>query len=1235
MGFIKILFPFIVLGMLTHSAFGQDINLRGKIRDASTGEPIQYASIAIADINKGTSSNIHGEFLIKVDSLPVKLIFSHISYVKKEIEITKEEYLEISLTPGEILLNELIVEDKERGEYAYNLILKALQVAQRHSRDWKYGLAYYRQVSQNADDYSELYEIFFDTRFSSKGIVDWAIQEGRYAMVTGPSSLNNVYNKNFTLLSRLISLYQPETDKFIMPVNKNVRELYDVGISGLTNIDGRKIAVVNFFPREEISNAAMEGEILIDIESYEILKLHAFIRNDHFELIGLNNPIGSWKNYALEIETAYKPVGQDLLLDYVRLTQNFDYYVDEKFQHPVTTNSFLSFYEYYQPEKFKRLGGRLLRYSRRDRDMLDRIGYNRRFWENNPVILRTPVEEEIISSFEAVNAFGSIYLNDREQLLLEKDDLEKDPFIQQIRVDLRKSKLPTSGEKVYLHLDKPFYAAGEIIWFNAFMVSQATHIPLEFSGVLYVDLISPAGEILQHKRLDIRNGYTDGNIDIEKSLPTGKYRLRAYSNWMKNYDQDFFYDQGIDIYNTGEVQQSRAKKQDDIKDFDVQFLPEGGHLVNGIISQVAFKATDQAGKGIDVSGKILNASGGQVADIKTRHDGMGSVFYLPLSGVDFTAVVKYRGKEKTYKLPEPLETGFAIAVNNLREKNIQVMVKSSPDLNDREFYLVGHTRGIIYHREKGLIKAGNAMIDIPKSKIPSGIFHITLFDENHVPQCERLVFINNDGGILVDHKTGNEALKPREKVKIQLELTDQFSREIRNTRVSVAVTNAAHLKKPPAGENIQSYLLLTSDLKGYIDNPGFYFMDDERDTQVAMDMLMLTHGWRRFTWKEIFDGSLAETPYSHERGINLTGQAYVEGTQNPLKNAYINLMSKKNDFPGYWSTVTNQEGAFELKNLEIPDTLSVVSFSLDGKGKSVNINLTIDPLENFPAGKKEFQNFPPPVNDDVVHYLNRFEERSRIEESFQFSDRIVLKEIEIRDIREIQRIYGQPDAVIEMNDQLRTYNDVYQIIQGKVPGVMVTGQGMNASIRIRGITSFSSGTDPLIVVDGMPISNSSFTADSVSGGGSSASEVSNMNSILLSISPMDVERIEILKSAATAAAFGIRGANGVIAIYTRRGPENSANSRTRDYKGIQLAGYSYNREFYSPAYDVPKEEHAMPDRRTTIYWNPSVKTNNLGKADIEFFNSDDARSLEVEIQGVTDYGDIINARFPVGIDLVK
>jgi len=429
----------------------QPFRIFGKVLDDSTKIPIPFASVAIAELNLGTSTNINGEFLVKLDSLPAGLIFSHVSYEKQEITVRSVDYITISLKSRKIILEELVIKDEEVGDYPYKLIINALNNAIRKSRDWKYGLAYYRQTSRNDDDYSELFEIFYDTRYSSQGIVDWDIQEGRYAMKTGYDNLDYVYNKNFTLLTRLVTMFQPETDQFIMPVNESVRELYNLNISELIDVDGRKVATVNFTPKEDLFVPAMTGKIFVDIESFDILKLQAEFNDDNLDIIALTKPEGSWKNLVLRMEAAFNPKDEDLLLDYISMHQSFDYYMEDQFIHRVETNSFLTYYEYYQPEKFKRLGGRLTRLKRSDRANLDRIGYNRRFWEENPIVLRTPVEDEIISSFEAANAFGTIYLNDRQQIQLDKDELIDDPFIQQLNIDMMMAKLGSFGEKVYLH----------------------------------------------------------------------------------------------------------------------------------------------------------------------------------------------------------------------------------------------------------------------------------------------------------------------------------------------------------------------------------------------------------------------------------------------------------------------------------------------------------------------------------------------------------------------------------------------------------------------------------------------------------------------------------------------------------------------------------------------------------------------------------------------------------------
>jgi len=1208
-----------VIGLLLSVVlFSQQIDIKGKILDASTDQTVPFANIAIADIFKGTSSNMNGEFLLKLDSLPVKLIISHISYEKKIIDITSFDYITIELTPGKLLLEEVVIKDKEKGEFAYDLLTRAFTRALNKSRDWQYGLAFYRQTSENANDYSELYEIFFDTRYTSQGIVDWAIQEGRYAMKTDQIATDFVFNKNFTLLSRLVTTFQPDAINFLMPVNVYVRDFYDVDITELRNVSGRKIAIVSCTLKKDVHQPALEGVVYIDIDQYDILRIHGFIRNDKLDIINLVNPKGSWKNYELETDISFKTENDQLYLDYITLNQTFDYYINDQYSHQVKTNAFLTYYEYYQPDKFKRLGGRIIRYSKSDRELLDKIGYNRRFWEENPVVLRTPIEENIISSFEAKNAFGTIYLNDREQIQLEKDDLSSDPFIQEILIGLKNSKLATSGEKVYIHMDKPFYAAGETIWFNANIVNLGSLIPSDVSGVLYVELISPEGEVALHKRLSVVNSRAEGSMVIPRESGTGIYRIRSYTDWMKNYDPAFFFDQKQEIFNTSEILNDNYPKPAKSIDFDIKFFPEGGNLVTGIPSQVAFKATDIQGKGIEVKGKIIDDQNNQVAEILTRHDGMGSFFYLPQPGRKCKAIVSYEKNEKIINLPEPVPQGYVLTVNNLKDKNIQIIIKATPEYNDAIFYLIGQMRGVLYHREKGTISRGNAIITIPKAKLPAGVFHITLFDTRILPLCERLVFIDPAQEISVSIKPGNSLPLSRDPISINMDVKDDFGNPIRNTSFSIAITDANHINKKSSQENILTNLLLTSDLKGYIEDPGYYFLNDDRETKIALDLVMLTHGWRRFTWHQIFDGSISEIRYAHEPGIHLSGSAFLAGSKKPLANGFLNLISLNEDLPGYWQTTTNPNGKFDLRGMIVQDTLRVMVKSLNSDWDIVDAELHFDSLTPYPTQQEFFQKYPAMIDKEIINYLNHIQEQELIASSFDFEDRVLLKEIVIKGDR-YNTLYGKPDYQIEFNEKNRVGVTVLDLIRGRFPGVYIAGN----DIQVRGVGSINASTEPLFIIDGIPISGVRRSVTTNEEGETIIVTTGQRGVDIINTIPVSsVERIEFSIRPTNTSIYGTRGANGVIAIFTNSGlSKDDLDQSNYPISYTRLQGFSVIKEFYHPDYSKTSESHVIPDKRTTLYWNPSLKTDNLGKCNLMFYNSDNAKNLQVEIQGVTDYGE--------------
>ncbi|MFN2126730.1 MAG: hypothetical protein ACK2TU_02625, partial [Anaerolineales bacterium] len=638
---------------------------------------------------------------------------------------------------------------------------------------------------------------------------------------------------------------------------------------------------------------------------------------------------------------------------------------------------------------------------------------------------------------------------------LEKDELVNDPFVHQLNIDLNQAKLGSFGEKVYVHLDKPFYVSGETIWFNAYLVNTGSLILTENSGVLYVDLISAAGVNLMHKRLLVKKGLCEGNIDLPEKLESGNYWIRVYTNWMKNYDKALYFNKQIPVYNpTDDLKDKYLRKPEDTN-FDVQFFPEGGHLVNNLTSQVAFKAIDSSGKGIEIEGKIVDSKGETVSEFVTRHSGMGSFFMNPQSNKSYKAIVKYKRNEKEFDFPEVMEEGYAISVNNLKDRNIQVMIINTPSLDDTELYIIARIRGMIYHREKVLLKHGSAVVSIPKAKFPDGIVLITFFNDLHIPVCERMVFINSQQIITASLENEPIELEPREKISLKLLVKDQYGKAVRNTSFSLAITDADHLIKDNTRETIKSNLLLSSDLKGTIEDPGYYFLEDDRDTRIALDLVMLTHGWSRYSWKEISDGDISVTTYPHESGIDIRGIASNMGNK-PISNAFLKFVPLNYNFFGLWETTTGIDGKFELKGMILPDSTLVVVKYTDERGRNANAKLQLDIPDLVMPNESMDPGFVFQVNDKVLHYMDLYRLREIAYSMNDVEEKVVLKEIVIEDSRIQDRpIYGEPDNIIKVDNILENYGNIFEVIRGRVPGVQVYGEGLDTQVRIRGTSTFS------------------------------------------------------------------------------------------------------------------------------------------------------------------------------------
>lgn len=869
--------------------------------------------------------------------------------------------------------------------------------------------------------------------------------------------------------------------------------------------------------------------------------------------------------------------------------------------------------------------------------------------------------------FSATQIFGQTELPDRIQSYLNK----------------YQEDFPV--EKAYLHLDKHTYTLGEDLWFSTYLVAGGTQVPSPMSKTLYVDLFDGDGLLLTQKMIQIENGRGAGDFKIPNFGKAGIYRIKAYTSWMKNFGEDYFFSQDIQVIDgsggsflpsvkfreiavsEGKIRyrlsiqavnasgeplsnqkiQIRATGNDEIlaaqevllnsngeAEFgfsipekvypfqrleliyeenesylntqsvrlpyafqfaDIQFLPEGGNWLIGKKSRLAFRAVDPDGTPVPLSGKI---EGIPNSDFTSNFAGLGKIDLTPTSE-SLQAIVTSSnfGEERTIPLPGPATSGLSMQVQNPEQGAfISVFVQG---INfDENLLLVSHTRGIINYLIKGALANGVWGARIPKKNLPSGINSITVLDQEGKPLLERLIFVTAQDAIKLEVET-NSTLDARGKVELNLSST--YNDNPIPGSFSLAVGDADQVvDESDLYGNLFSYLLLSSDLKGTIHKPGVYFKDQNPETKEALDLVMLTHGWSRFTWKNISEDTYPDQGFFIEQGISIKGKVKEQNeSKKGLAGGKISAMIGEGI-----ELITSgfgPEGSFFLTDLIYQDSVTVTLTAEDQRARSfVDIELILP--------EAQFKSIPGKYPIEVAWpegLTATVSERNLMQALITDSKIIDLDGVTVgaKTLQEeetsARKLYGEGDATIKP-DKIPgavAFVSVFQMIQGRVAGVQVSYNGFSGSVLIRGSNSFQTGSEPLYLLDNVPVDAATFGQ----------------------VSPRDVESIEIFKDPARTAIFGSQGSNGAVAIYTKSG----AGIRYQSVGGTlvtKYGGYATPREFYSPKYDEKSPATAVTDKRATLYWNPLVKTDENGKAAFSYFNSDSAKRHLIVIEGMDSLG---------------
>jgi hypothetical protein len=738
------------------------------------------------------------------------------------------------------------------------------------------------------------------------------------------------------------------------------------------------------------------------------------------------------------------------------------------------------------------------------------------------------------------------------------------------------------AEKIYVHIDRPVYAAGEDIWFNSYIINASTPTSGPVSEIIYVELQKENGGLIDRKILHVTNGTAGGDFKLPASLANGHYWVRAYTNYLKNFDEAWFFQKAITIQ-SGEPKKTDAPHRPG--KIDLQFFPEGGTFLTGFENRLALKATNANGDDIAVKGIVLDSKKSPVVAFETVHAGMGVMKLIPKPDEAYTAVLVVEGDSTYFPLPVVERVGYNLSITDAG-KSFKISAMATGKAMDRDMYLVIQSNGMAHYGARVNFKNGSLKALVRKDLFPSGIAQVTLLDESLLPRCERLVFINHFDSPKISMTVNKEVYQKREKLILKGAVTDSKGDPVAG-HFSLSIFDsdkAGDSEEYPA--TIESTFLLTSDLKGIIHNPGYYFNDTLPDTRHHLDLLMMTHGWRRFKWEDVLKDTLPSLVYPPERGIRIAGKVSQPASKKKKRAGSVKILTPDG---GLLMLPIGDAGEFSTDKMLYYDSAELVIETDDEKGQPRDLDLVLHPFTPSPP----FAGIAIAANSrDLSAFLFQAGEIKRVNEAIKIEEGTLLEGITItgKKIEEEKKSYVmlpgfKPDIQVPAASLLSGSQNALDALRGRVPGVNISGESNNPVINIR-------GTAPTLLYDG-----------------------TRVDAIFLStVQRTDIDHIDISKD-------GVYSPNtmGIVAFYSKRFAGTSGIT-TEGILKKKYPGLSVAREFYSPNYAKTDTRHKYPDFRSTLYWNNDIKPDANGKFEVSFYIADVITRYRAVLEGMSISG---------------
>jgi len=760
-----------------------------------------------------------------------------------------------------------------------------------------------------------------------------------------------------------------------------------------------------------------------------------------------------------------------------------------------------------------------------------------------------------------------------------------------IEQQLKNLKDHTGQEKMFLHTDKNFYLAGEIIWFKIYYVDAVKHQPSNISKVAYVEVADRNHKPVLQAKISLSEKGGSGSFYLPLTLNSDNYTLRAYTNWMRNTGPDYFFEKMISVVNT--IKPADGTFATDSIRVTANFFPEGGNMVQGIESKVAFQITDQNGNGLDAKGFVTNDAGDTITRFSSYKFGIGNFTFKPLAGRTYKATILLPvGRAFTSSLPIVYDHGYVMNVTDNNDGRLKVRIQArSKEAGQRgeTVFLLAHTRHQIKKSEYGFINYETDLVFyIDKATLDEGISHFTLFNKDQQPICERLVFIR-PASLAITNISADKNLYDKRQL-VNLSVTDTVKNELATgANYSVAVYQLDSLQ--PSGEdNIASYLWLSSDLRGRIESPGFYF-SIAADSNEATDNLMLTHGWRRFRWENILSAVEPAAPgfMPEFAGHLLAARVTNIADGRPAAGVDCFLSFPSNPY-GFSVAKTNSKGVayFEVKNYYGPGEIIIQA------GREITSGYRVDVLTPF---ADEGQSRPM-----AFLSLPRKEEPGLTEKSISMQAQNIYVADSIRRfspplLTDTFPFFGKPDYTYSLDDYKRftTMEEVLREYVTPINVVLRNGK-LHMSVYDELLRTIYT-EETLVLLDGVPLMD---------------------YQKIFSYDPLKVKKLDVIPRRYMLGGISYKGIASFETYHGKfDGFELAQGLISIDYDGLQL-----QREFYSPVYETKtQKQQRIPDYRSTLYWNPDVPANNTGQESLQFYTSDLPGKFLIVMQGFNARGE--------------